>query len=123
SSGIMSGKPDRGQQRHVFVNGTVMTPYEALTGQTLVVEGGKIAAVAADVAARPGDEVIDAAGMTVAPGFIDVHVHGGDGADTMDATPKALHTMARFFARHGVTGYYPTTMSAPAEAIRRAITN
>ena len=100
-----------------------MTPYEALTGQTLVVEGGKIAAVTADVEARDDDTVIDAAGMTIAPGFIDVHVHGGDGADTMDATPEALHTMARFFARHGVTGYYATTMSAPPEVIRRAIEN
>ena len=67
--------------------------------------------------------VLDAAGCTLLPGFVDVHVHGGDGFDTMDATPEALLGMARFFARHGVTAFCPTTITAPQEAIRRAVAN
>jgi len=59
----------------------------------------------------------------VVPGFIDVHVHGGVGYDTMDAAPEAIAHMGRFFAAHGVTGYLPTTMTASADAIAAAIDN
>jgi N-acetylglucosamine-6-phosphate deacetylase len=61
--------------------------------------------------------------MWIAPGFIDIHVHGGAGHDTMDATPAALHGMARFFAVHGVTSFYPTTMTASRTDINAAIRN
>ncbi len=107
-----------------IINGQIITPQTVLTDHTLVIEGSTITAIVpADTALPPDEMIIDAHGLWVAPGFIDVHVHGGDGHDTMDATPQALHSMARFFARHGVTSYYPTTMSAPAEAIARAIEN
>lgn len=67
--------------------------------------------------------VFDASGYTVLPGFIDVHVHGGAGHDTMDATPNALAAMATFFAKHGVTAFLPTTITAPHDEIRRAVEN
>ncbi len=47
------------------------------------------------------------------PGFIDVHVHGAMGRDTMDADVDGLREMAAFYARHGVTGFLATTMTAP----------
>src|ERR1041385_1113574 len=53
---------------------------------------------------------IDCSGNTALPGFIDLHVHGAVGFDTMDATPEALQAMARFYASHGVTGFLATTM-------------
>ena len=64
---------------------------------------------------------LDATGCYVLPGFIDVHVHGGDGYDTMDATAEGLTAMATFFARHGVTAFLATTMTAPHADIRRAV--
>lgn len=106
-----------------IINGRIITLDTVLDGHTLVIEAGKIAAIVPAESAPPASEILDAQGLWVAPGFIDVHVHGGDGHDTMDATPQAIHSMARFFARHGVTSYFPTTMSAPAEAIARAIAN
>lgn len=66
---------------------------------------------------------IDATGHTVLPGFIDVHVHGGAGHDTMDATPEALAGMAAFFAHHGVTAFLPTTITAPHHEILQAVQN
>jgi N-acetylglucosamine-6-phosphate deacetylase len=57
-------------------------------------------------------EMVDGAGARLLPGFVDVHVHGGGGADTMDADPDALRHLARFHAGHGVTALLPTTWSA-----------
>jgi len=106
-----------------IVNGRIITPDGVLTDHTLITDGGLIRALIPSDSAPPDSEMIDAGGQWVAPGFIDVHVHGGGGHDMMDATPEAIHGMARFFARHGVTSYLPTTMSAPAEAIVRALEN
>ena len=93
---------------------------------TVLVDEGRITALYA-----PGDAPqmlqvdrrIDATDLYVLPGFIDVHVHGGDGRDTMDADPAALTAMARFFAPHGVTGFLATTMTAPLAAIEAAVAN
>ena len=88
--------------------------------------GDKIAAFAEGDAPKEqleGAEVIDADGLTLLPGFIDVHVHGGNGHEAMDATPQALHGMSRFFAAHGVTGFLPTTWTASHADIMRALHN
>jgi N-acetylglucosamine-6-phosphate deacetylase len=73
------------------------------------------------VAAAGSPERFDAAGGTLLPGFIDLHVHGGDGAETMDASVDGLRRMARFHARHGVTALVPTTWTASETAIRAAL--
>ena len=65
--------------------------------------------------------VVDGRGGVLLPGFIDVHVHGGDDADAMDADADALRRMARFHARHGVTALLPTTWSAPPGALEAAV--
>jgi N-acetylglucosamine-6-phosphate deacetylase len=65
--------------------------------------------------------VVDGRGGVLMPGFIDVHVHGGDGADAMDADADGLRRMARFHAAHGVTALLPTTWAAPPAAILAAV--
>lgn len=62
-------------------------------------------------------EVIDARGLTLLPGFIDLHVHGGAGHEAMDATPEALAGMAAFYAQHGVTSFLATTWTDSRERI------
>jgi len=64
---------------------------------------------------RPDGEqkIIDAGGMIIAPGFIDLHAHGGNGADVLDGLPEALTKIASFHARHGTTGMLPTIAAAP----------
>jgi N-acetylglucosamine-6-phosphate deacetylase len=110
--------------RTYLYGGILLTPEGPRRDSTLVIEQGKIAAL---VPGRktPGrsEQEIDARGLWASPGLIDLHVHGAVGHDTMDATPQALHGMARFFARHGVTAYLATTLTAPAEHIHRAIEN
>ncbi len=101
---------------------------DALNGW-LLVEKGRIAALGAGAAPDlPGAAQIDASGCAVVPGFIDMHVHGALGHDTMDADPEGLRVMAQFYARHGVTAFLPTTwtesrskITAALEAIRSLV--
>ena len=110
--------------RTLIIGGKIVTPTKTLSEHTLVVEDGKITSfVRGKAPVGTSDQVIDAAGRWVAPGYIDIHVHGAVEADTMDATPDAIHAMARFFASRGVTSYYPTTMSGWPEPIQSAIEN
>ncbi len=67
------------------------------------------------------DEIYDAQGKYVSPGFIDVHIHGCVGHDTMDETPEALPAMRAFQAKSGVTGFLPTTMTYDMPRIHRAL--
>ncbi len=108
--------------RTLITNGTLITPHEILTDSVVVLNGGKIEAVT-DLIANETEQVIDANGDYVVPGFIDIHVHGANGHDTIEGTPEALKTLGEFFARHGVTSYYPTTVANPAASIQAAIDN
>src|SRR5581483_6281943 len=60
--------------------------------------------------------VVDGRGGVLLPGFVDVHVHGGEGADV-----DGLRRLARFHAAHGVTAVLPTTWAAPAAALEAAV--
>jgi N-acetylglucosamine-6-phosphate deacetylase len=89
----------------------------------LLVRGGRIADLGWGER-RPTDdgaELVDARGLTLAPGLIDLHAHGALSYDTMDADAEGLRAMAHFYARHGVTSFLATTMSAPHEAILAVI--
>ncbi len=87
----------------------------------MLIEDGKIAAVGPGVSAGERCEVIDASGLIVAPGYVDVHVHGSAGHDTMDGTTEAIAGMAKFFATRGVTSFCPTTLTASREAIMASV--
>ncbi|MBI3959443.1 MAG: N-acetylglucosamine-6-phosphate deacetylase [Chloroflexi bacterium] len=71
----------------------------------------------------PGTARLDATGCVVLPGFIDLHIHGSAGHDTMDATPQSLSAISAFLARHGVTAFTPTTMTAPHPPTLAAVQN
>ncbi len=92
---------------------------ECALGWVRVVDG-RIAEVGHG-APPAGGERLDAGGRFVFPGFIDLHVHGTNGVAAMDAQPASLRTMARAFARHGVTSFLPTTWTASREATRAAL--
>lgn len=68
-----------------------------------------------------GARRLDGSGLWACPGFIDLHVHGGHGADFMDATEEAFETIGRFHASGGTTAYLPTTATEAPEAIFAAI--
>ena len=92
-------------------SGQVLTPH-GLTPARLLFESGRIAAVVPDPAA-PTDRFL-------LPGFVDVHVHGGFGGDTMDG-PEGVRTLARFHGAHGTTTLLPTTITNPWERVLAAL--
>lgn len=67
------------------------------------------------------EEVIDAEGRYVSPGFIDIHIHGSGGKDTMDADLSGLKTISETIAKNGVTSFLPTTMTMDKEQIYKAL--
>ncbi len=83
-------------------------------GEVLVV-GDRINAVRESPGPADGAEVIDLRGGYLVPGYIDLHVHGGAGADFMDGTADAFRTACRAHARHGTTSLLPTTTVARHE--------
>ncbi len=65
--------------------------------------------------------VIDASGLRMLPGFIDLHIHGSIGVDSMDADPQGLLKLAAYLSSRGVTAFLPTTWAAPHADILAAI--
>lgn len=105
--------------RQVFVNGTVVLPDRLLEDGRVECANGRITGVGRSLRRPPKDaEVIDAGGGYIAPGFIDIHVHGGAGADFMDGTAEAVITASRAQARHGTTTIFPTTTTGSPEQIQ-----
>ncbi len=86
-------------------------------GKNLLVDGGRIAGLTEE--RIPGAEIVDAHGLFLSPGLVDMHVHGGDGADYMDGTAEAFQTAARCSLAGGATTVYPTTLCAPMDKVER----
>jgi N-acetylglucosamine-6-phosphate deacetylase len=97
-----------------FRGGTVVLEDHLLPGGEVEVRDGRIVAVRPTPAVAAGDAV-DLDGGYLVPGFVDLHVHGGAGADFMDGTADAFRTVCRAHARHGTTSLLPTTTVARHE--------
>jgi N-acetylglucosamine-6-phosphate deacetylase len=104
------------------------TPQEEIQNPLLFIEDGLITTVSSQTEreipkhATVVDLTKDApADSILAPGFIDIHMHGGAGFDVMRASPSELPHLNKFLARHGVTGYFPTTVAAPLDQTAGAL--
>lgn len=106
-----------------FFNGTLITASGPVADGMVVARGGRIAYAGPRREAEIPDGAgrIDAGGLFIAPGFIDIHVHGGEGSDFMDGTPGDVETVFRYHLTHGTTALCPTTATAPLEEILHAL--
>ena len=109
----------------IITNGTVVTD-KLIENGTVVTIGDRIMLVAGEEEGRRILEaasphvfrIIDAQGGYIAPGLIDVHMHGAGGSELMDGTEEALETMARFLARSGTVAFLPSTVTAAEDKTR-----
>ena len=107
----------------VLAGGDLVLPDRVLPSASLFIENTRIAALEPKAPRDVGGaEVIDARGCYVVPGFIDVHVHGVDGVDTLDEGDPIAH-MASRLPRYGVTAFCPTTVACSPAALRSVLAN
>jgi N-acetylglucosamine-6-phosphate deacetylase len=108
---------------------TVITAEKLWTGTSpfdhplVVIEEGRIASIATRESGQLPVQanVLDYPGATLAPAFLDVHIHGAAGHDVMEATPQALNAIGSFLASHGTGSFLATTVTAPLDATLRAL--
>lgn len=115
-------------QKNILIsNARIAGSAQLLTDGWLLVDSGRISAIGegkapADLKQRV-DIIVNADGLLLLPGFIDLHTHGALGVDFMSASEAELQRVSEFFAAHGVTGFLATTWSASADSIDRTIAN
>jgi N-acetylglucosamine-6-phosphate deacetylase len=86
------------------------------------IERGVIVEIGVGAEGQPSaDERIDARDQWLVPGFIDIHVHGGNGSDVMDGRDDAIRTIGRFHASHGTTGWLPTTVTQSVDRLSQSL--
>jgi N-acetylglucosamine-6-phosphate deacetylase len=100
----------------IFTNARLIFPDGIRDGLDLIVEAGKITAVRERTGTR-GKDVVDLGGKYLAPGFVDLHVHGALGRDTMETSVKALRTICHFHASGGTSSLLLTTATAPIDNV------
>jgi N-acetylglucosamine-6-phosphate deacetylase len=95
----------------------LLTPAEAILNAVVLIEDGTITALGPrdSIAVPPAAKVVDFGDAILAPGLIDIHIHGAAGHDVMNGDDGKLAALECFIARHGVTSYCPTTVTAPVD--------
>lgn len=104
-----------------LTNGIILTPFRTIKSGTVVIENGRISGVHEGNTEVPDAVEIDAQGQYIAPGFIDIHVHGGGGFDFMDGTEEAFLKIAELHAQYGTTSLVPTTLTAEKEDLLQTL--
>jgi N-acetylglucosamine-6-phosphate deacetylase len=129
----MSNDKEENATPLVLRGARVVTPARVIERADVYVEDGRIARVSnveTDAAVKdtdsrdadaPDAEALDLSGLTLYPGFVDVHIHGSVGVDLMESSTEDLRKVARFLAANGVTTWVPTLVPGPVEEYRRAL--
>lgn len=103
-----------------IIGGKIILPDSIVDGKVLAIGcDGKIAGIVDTV--PDGGNVIDAKGNYIAPGFVDIHIHGYLKEDTSDGKPDGIKIMAEGVAKNGVTSFLPTTMTVSESEIIAAL--
>lgn len=103
----------------LLTNGLVFKDGAFHKGLDVLVQEDRIAHIGEGIS-RDNQQVVNLQGQFVTPGMIDLHIHGMMGADMMQGQ-QAVQTMGKALARHGVTGFLPTTVAASAQAVLAAL--
>ncbi len=103
-----------------YKNAKVVFP-DSIRDLVVATDEGKIIDITEHFEERPEDEVIDCKGLYLAPGFVDVHVHGGGNKSAMSENPDDIVAMAEAHLKYGTTSIVPTTLAAPVEQLKGVV--
>jgi N-acetylglucosamine-6-phosphate deacetylase len=108
---------------NVFKSKTLYTPLRKIDHAVVSVESGAVVSVASrnNSEAAPGKGITDFGDCVIVPGFFDIHVHGGVNCDVMRGSADEMKKFETFLAKHGVTSYFPTTVTASQDATLSAL--
>lgn len=103
-----------------LVNGTAVFPNALMPDAAVLLEDGRISALGPrkEMTVPEGFRRVDMEGGYLVPGFVDIHVHGGGGADFMDGSVEAVERGMKAHLRHGTTSIFPTTTTGRADQIQ-----
>lgn len=104
-----------------IVNGKILTPQGWLKNGSVILRDNKILEVTNCDLAIIGANLVDARGMYVVPGCIEMHVHGGGGRDFQEGTEEAFRVAIQSHMKYGTTSIYPTLSSSTVPMIQRAV--
>jgi N-acetylglucosamine-6-phosphate deacetylase len=106
-----------------FTAGRLWTPTNAIEHPLVLVEQGRVLEISPRNSRQvpAGVSTSEFRDGVMAPGYVDLHIHGSAGYDVMDDTAEALPAIEQLLARHGVTSYFPTTVTAPMDTTLRAL--
>ena len=106
-----------------FTASRMYTPSEEILDPLLEVDDGRITAISARAERERSSQVplVDFGEALIAPGFLDIHIHGGACLDVMRASTSELPRLGKFLAQHGVTAYFPTTVAASMDVTCAAL--
>ena len=106
-----------------FTAQSLCTPTSTISSPVIIVEDGIVTTLEARsaVSLLANVKLTDFGDCTIAPGFIDIHIHGSAGFDVMQVDQSGRSGFERFLAQHGVTAYCPTTIAAPLDATLAAL--
>jgi N-acetylglucosamine-6-phosphate deacetylase len=104
-------------------NARIVLPDHVTEPGSILIDGDRIAGIfdAESTPSIKNESIVDLADLTLFPGFIDVHIHGAVGVDTMEASPEGLLQIAEFLATQGVTGWLPTFVPSSVDQYTQAI--
>lgn len=103
-----------------IINGIIHTPSGWLKGGSIVISDNKILEVFNCELPIIGAKIIDAKGMYITPGGVEIHCHGGGGRDFMEGTEDAFRTAVEAHMQHGATSIFPTLSSSSIPMIKAA---
>jgi len=117
-----SGFLARAFMKKALLHAKVILPDRILSDGGIEIENGNIVKVFEQDSVDPSiTDRMDCKGLYLSPGFIDIHLHGGGGADFIDGTEEAVNKVLRAHAKHGTTAFLPTTVSVAPEVVIKCL--
>ncbi|NOY74512.1 MAG: N-acetylglucosamine-6-phosphate deacetylase [Kiritimatiellaeota bacterium] len=107
--------------RKLLKNCRIVSPNVEVENGWILIDEDEIESVSEGDAFPQADEMIDAAGMTALPGFIDIHSHGAMGHDVTTCGPEGIRMIAEAKTKEGVTTWIPTTLTLPEKQLAEAM--